>query len=242
MRRQPSINASMRTILIDWLVEVAEEYSIQTQTLYMAVSFIDRFLSIMSVDRSKLQLLGTAAMFVAAKYEEVYPPDVGEFVYITDDTYSKKQVLRMEYLIVKVLTFDMSGPTTFSFISHISVMCSLPERVMHLALFISELSLLEGDPYLQFLPSVIACSAIALARHCLNYTIIWTDALIQCTGYTLNDLKNCIGHLNSTHSNAFTISHKAIREKYSSDKFHNISSIPHKALIIKDSDELSPTH
>ena len=47
-------------------------------------------------------MVGTAAMFIAAKFEEIYPPELGEFVYITDDTYSKKQVLRMEHLILKV--------------------------------------------------------------------------------------------------------------------------------------------
>ena len=46
----------------------------------------------MAVQRSKLQLVGAAAMFIAAKYEEIYPPDVAEFVYITDDTYNKRQV------------------------------------------------------------------------------------------------------------------------------------------------------
>ena len=61
-----------------------------------------RFLSLMSVQRSKLQLVGTAAMFIASKYEEIYPPDVSEFVYITDDTYTKRQVLRMEHLVLKV--------------------------------------------------------------------------------------------------------------------------------------------
>ena len=62
----------------------------------------------MSVQRSKLQLVGTAAMFIASKYEEIYPPDVSEFVYITDDTYTKRQVLRMEHLVLKVriLTFS----------------------------------------------------------------------------------------------------------------------------------------
>ena len=57
--------------------------------------FVARFLSYMAVQRSKLQLVGAACMFIAAKYEEIYPPDVGEFVYITDDTYNKRQVIQM---------------------------------------------------------------------------------------------------------------------------------------------------
>lgn len=66
MKKQPDITYNMRTILVDWLVEVSEEYKLQTETLYIAVSIIDRFLSFMSVVRSKLQLVGTAAMFIAS--------------------------------------------------------------------------------------------------------------------------------------------------------------------------------
>ena len=123
MDKQPDITHNMRQILVDWLVEgshriclkylfkifviicssqVSEEYKLQTETLYLAVNFIDRFLSLMSVQRAKLQLVGTAAMFIASKFEEIYPPDVTEFVYITDDTYTKRQVLRMEHLVMKV--------------------------------------------------------------------------------------------------------------------------------------------
>jgi len=116
MRKQADITPGMRAILIDWLVEVAEEYKLHNETLYLAVSFIDRFLSQMSVLRGKLQLVGTAAMFIASKYEEIYPPEVGEFVYITDDTYTKKQVLRMEQLILKVLAFEVAVPTSHYFL------------------------------------------------------------------------------------------------------------------------------
>lgn len=66
MRRQTDINYSMRTILVDWLVEVSEEYNLDTETLYLSVSYIDRFLSHMSVVRNKLQLVGTAAMYIAS--------------------------------------------------------------------------------------------------------------------------------------------------------------------------------
>jgi len=66
MSRQPDITYNMRAVLVDWLVEVVEEYKMTNETLYLAVSYIDRFLSSMSVIRSKLQLVGTAAMFIAA--------------------------------------------------------------------------------------------------------------------------------------------------------------------------------
>ena len=51
-----------------------------------------RFLSRMSVRREKLQLVGTAAMWIAAKYEEVYPPNVADFAYVNDGSCTKEQV------------------------------------------------------------------------------------------------------------------------------------------------------
>ena len=66
MTKQTDISHNMRWILIDWLVEVCEEYNLHTETLYLAVSYIDRFLSQMSVKRDKLQLVGTTAMFIAS--------------------------------------------------------------------------------------------------------------------------------------------------------------------------------
>lgn len=134
MLKQPDITHSMRTILVDWLVEVGEEYRLQNETLCLAISYIDRFLSFMSVVRAKLQLVGTAAMLIAAKYEEIYPPDVAEFTYITDDTYTRNQVLRMETLILKVLSFDLSVPTYLAFITLYSVMNDIPDKVKHLAM------------------------------------------------------------------------------------------------------------
>lgn len=233
MRRQPDITYTMRTILVEWMVEVAEEYRLQTETLYLAVSYIDRFLSLMSVVRAKLQLVGTAAMFIAAKYEEIYPPDVGEFVYITDDTYTKRQVLRMEHLILKVLAFDISSPTPLVFITNYCVSFDFSERVMFLAMYLCELSLLEGDPYLQFLPSVLASSTIAYARHALGLEA-WPADIADSTGYQLSALIPCITHLNTTHSRAPHIPQQAVREKYKHNRWHGVSHINHRLMAFND--------
>ena len=66
MTKQPDITFPMRSILVDWLVEVSEEYKLNTETIFLAVNYIDRFLSYMSVQRARLQLVGTACMFIAA--------------------------------------------------------------------------------------------------------------------------------------------------------------------------------
>ncbi|XP_057358567.1 cyclin-A2 isoform X2 [Manis pentadactyla] len=197
MKKQPDITNSMRAILVDWLVEVGEEYKLQNETLHLAVNYIDRFLSSMSVLRGKLQLVGTAAMLLASsgfqctfliehgdwlhfntvgqdyevetKFEEIYPPEVAEFVYITDDTYTKKQVLRMEHLVLKVLAFDLAAPTVNQFLTQYFLhQQSANCKVESLAMFLGELSLIDADPYLKFLPSIIAGAAFHLALYTIT--------------------------------------------------------------------------
>ncbi|XP_030385511.1 G2/mitotic-specific cyclin-A [Scaptodrosophila lebanonensis] len=224
MRRQNDINHSMRTILVDWLVEVSEEYNLDTETLYLSVVFIDRFLSQMSVVRSKLQLVGTAAMYIASKYEEIYPPDVGEFVFITDDTYNKSQVLRMEQIILKILSFDLCTPTPYVFVNTYAVLTDIPERLKYLTLYICELSLLDADPFLNYLPSLVSAAALALARSILNMDM-WTPELEEITTYKLEDLKEVVLHLCKSHKAATELSTQAIREKYNRDKYKKVSSV-----------------
>lgn len=223
MLKQTDITHSMRTILVDWLVEVSDEYKLQGETLALAVSYLDRFLSFMSVVRAKLQLVGTAAMFIAAKYEEIYPPDVSEFVYITDDTYTKTQVLRMEQLILKVLSFDLTVPTSLVFINTYCVMNDVPDKVKHLAMYLCELALLEADPYLTYMPSKIAAGALALARRALDLPM-WSKMLENNTGYKVEEMKDIILDLNKTHIDAATMQQQAIQEKYKSKKFHEVST------------------
>lgn len=57
-----------------------------------------------TTSRQNLQLVGVAALFISSKYEELYPPEIADFVYITDDTYTKHQVIEMERHILKVCT------------------------------------------------------------------------------------------------------------------------------------------
>ena len=84
MSKQTDINAKMRGILIDWLVEVHLKFKLLPETLYLTVNLIDRFLEQeRMIMRDKLQLVGVTAMFLACKYEEIFAPECIDFVYIT---------------------------------------------------------------------------------------------------------------------------------------------------------------
>ncbi|XP_067289502.1 cyclin-A1 [Pseudorasbora parva] len=222
MRKQPDISNGMRLVLIDWMVEVGEEYKLCSETLFLAVGYLDRFLSCMSVLRGKLQLVGTAAMLLAAKYEEVYPPEVEELVYITDDTYSKAQLLRMEQTLLRVLAFDMTAPTAHEFLQQYGLEEPICARTASLAQYLSELSLLEVEPFLQFLPSKMAAAAFCLANYTLNGDL-WPESLYAFTGYSLSVIGPCLKALHKLHLSAQSRPQQAIQEKYKSSKFCGVS-------------------
>ena len=96
MPTQPHINEKMRCILVDWMIEVHLKFKMVPETLYLTVNLIDRYLQLKVVRRSKLQLVGVACLMLASKYEEIYPPELRDLVYITDRAYTKQEIVEME--------------------------------------------------------------------------------------------------------------------------------------------------
>jgi len=224
MKKQRDINHGMRTILVDWLVEVAEEYKLNSHTLYIAVGYIDRFLSEMSVNRGKLQLVGVTSMLLASKYEEIYPPAVDEFVYITDNTYTRDQILKMENLVLKVLQFDMGAVTAYSFAERFLKAAEADDRTRHLTQYLMELTLQDGERYLKYRPSVVAAAAVCVTLDTLQLPC-WTVTLQHYTELQPSDIVGCVRDVFLTFCSADKVQQQAVREKYGEDKFMHVSRL-----------------
>ncbi|PWA43688.1 cyclin A1,1 [Artemisia annua] len=225
---QKDINPSMRAILIDWLVEVAEEYRLVPDTLYLTINYIDRFLSGNLMDRQRLQLLGVACMMIASKYEEICAPQVEEFCYITDNTYFKDEVLEMESSVLNFLKFEMTAPTVRCFLRRFvraaqGVNEAPSMHLEHLASYIAELSLLEYN-MLQYAPSLVAASSIFLARYVQSPSQKpWDSTLRHYTQYQPSDLSECVKALHALVCECPNSSLPAIREKYSQHKYKSVA-------------------
>ncbi|KAH9366105.1 hypothetical protein HPB48_021695 [Haemaphysalis longicornis] len=111
MHRQPHTASYTRSDLVDWLVTLAEECSLYDEKLFLAVSYIDRFLSLMSVQRNCLQLLGTAALFTTSKFKEGDQPRCSDLLCASGDIYTKYDMLGMERDMLKVLIFGICAPS-----------------------------------------------------------------------------------------------------------------------------------
>ncbi|XP_057845779.2 cyclin-A1-4 isoform X2 [Cryptomeria japonica] len=233
---QEDINASMRGILIDWLVEVAEEYKLVPDTLYLTVTYIDRYLSKNVVNRQRLQLLGVTCMLVASKYEEICAPQVEEFCYITDNTYFRDEVLQMESKVLQHLNFELSTPTIKCFLRRFvrAAQASLEAQLLHLeflANFLAELTLPDYS-FLEYLPSLLAASAVFLAKFTLDpIKKPWTPTLKHYTRYQPRELKACVKALHELQCNKEGCGLPAIREKYRQHKFKCVSTMVPPAII-----------
>ncbi|XP_056265144.1 cyclin-A1 [Pseudoliparis swirei] len=231
LERHPEITNGMRVILVDWLVEVVQEYKLRSETLHLAVNYLDRFLSCTAgVKRGKLQLVGTAALMIAAKYEEILPPELNEYVYTTDNTYTKQQLVRMEHVFLRVLAFKMVAPTTNQFLRLFMSIHSVCADTENLALYVAELSLLEIDPFLQYTPSIVAAGAYCLATYIVNRSF-WPDSLHAFTGYPTATLVPCVTDLHKLYMSAENHPQQAIREKYKSSKYCGVSLITAPAVL-----------
>nr|GEV45360.1 G2/mitotic-specific cyclin C13-1-like [Tanacetum cinerariifolium] len=230
---QKDVTISMREILVDWLVEVAEEYRLVSDTLFLTVSYIDRFLSYRCLSRNKLQLLGVCSMLIASKSEEISPPHAEDFCYITDNTYTKEEVIQMEAELLKFMGSDVSNPTSKTFL-RIFIKAAqgdyMPQpscsSLEFLSWFLVELSLVDYN-CLRFLPSMVAASAIFIAKFTIEpEKRPWGLKMQRCSGYTPSELQECVLTMHELQLNRRGSSSKAIREKYSQHKFKSVAALP----------------
>ena len=116
MNRQNDVNEKMRGILVDWIIEVHLKFKLLPETLFLTVGLIDRYLEKTQIMRTKLQLVAVSAMLIASKYEEIYAPEVRDFVFITDNAYTREEILTMEMSILTTLQFNITSPSAFRFL------------------------------------------------------------------------------------------------------------------------------
>ncbi|GMS89239.1 hypothetical protein PENTCL1PPCAC_11414 [Pristionchus entomophagus] len=219
--KQPELNENMRRVLIDWLHDVLVEYDMEAETLHLTVSLIDRLLMMCSVSRPNVQLVGTAALMIASKYEQIHPPELKDFAYVTDDSYSENQILRMEAKLLNYLRFDVSVPTVEWFVAHMLNMTKPSKKTIYLAHYLGDLSLLLSSLN-GIRPSVIASSCLALSN-LLTGPAAWTEEMEKTTGIQLNLLETPMTILLNAFNAASQSEQRSIYEKYSRERFEGVS-------------------
>lgn len=231
MSRQMDINDKMRAILVDWLVDVHLKFKLMPETLYLTVNLIDRFLELKSVTRKHLQLVGVTAMLVASKYEEIWAPEVRDFVYISDRAYTRDQILNMEKIMLNVLRFNLTVPTPFSFLNRFFKAAGIlnDKQVVHYATFLVELALPEYG-MLRYTYSQLAAAAIYAANATLGLQA-YSPTLARHSGFSEAQAHECACWLVDLHRKSSLASLTAVYKKFSNDKFLGVAKIPPLAAL-----------
>merc|ERR1712033_24399 len=227
-----SINEKMRAVLVDWLVEVQIQFKLLQETLFSTISIVDRFLAVegLTITRSKLQLVGVAAMFLASKIEEVYAPACSDFVYITDNAYTEDEIKATELRIVKALEFNLSQPVAINFLRRYSKAGDVDVLQHSLAKYSLELSLTDYS----LVP--VPGSQLAAASLCLSLLVldqeasadnVWTPTLAYYSGYTMDAILPLVRRLAAiivkTHKPRAKF--QAVRTKYKGSKFLRVADL-----------------
>jgi len=222
LEAQPDINSKMRAILVDWLVEVHMKYKLKTETLFLAVNLIDRFLERRKITRKKLQLVGVTGMLIAAKFEEIYPPEVRDFVYITDKAYAKEEILQMEVAMLTELEFTLCCPTVAHFFNRYQQLNQCSEAHRHLLQYVLELTLPEFK-MIRYSPSTLAAAATLLSNKLTKHSPAWPPAMIRHTKHTETSVKSCAKEMCGLIEGAERNPLQAVRKKFSQPKYSAVA-------------------
>ena len=230
-QKSEKINIKTRAIVIDWLVHIHYKFKLKEETLYLTINIMDRFTKTTSFNLNDYQLISICSLLIASKFEDIYPPEISDLIYASKNTYSKEQIIKTEYEILKKLNFNLLYNSSYKFLSYYYLTSQINNiKVLHLAQYILELSLLNLSS-LKFKQSLRAASVFYMAIKILKENN-WNYNLQFHTGYKENELKNCVKDIIIFLQLELKNKSNSIKDKFNSLKYSNIGGIFNKKNVI----------
>ena len=230
MDEQAEITERMRGILIDWLIEVHYKFGFTDEALYMTVSIIDRYLSSNQITKKNLQLLGITSLLISCKHEEIDLPKISDFTYITNNAYTKNEVIQKENDILKFLKFNLLYPSPIKFFEYLSLNFNFDKKKHMMGKYLMESFLLDIKN-IKYKASIIACASCYIVMKffkLINYKDTYNKKFYSLNiddkaTFNENDVKNCAKDIclliDSIQKNKFF----GCQKKFSDDKHEKVS-------------------
>ena len=169
----------------------------------------------------------------------MFPPPIDEFVYISDSTYKREEVIEFESHMLHVLQFEVAAITEKNFLRRYLMAAAADIRSRKFLQYTVMLSnylierTMQDYYFVRYVPSLIASSAICLSLHTLGLPA-WTPTLQHYTGYAMEDplFQSCLSDLLHLYQHARRTqlsgdgSLQAVNDKYQDDKYLAVSRIP----------------
>ena len=232
---QKEINGQMRSILIDWLIDVHYKFDLTDETLFMTVLIIDRYISYKPISKLRFQLLGITSLLLSCKYEEIMLPKIEDFIYITDNAYIKKDVIDMENDILDVLNFDLIFPSPIKFYEYLALNFGFDRKKFLMGKYLMESFMVDLN-WVKYRASVIACSCIYIVMKYYkmeNYKEAYDRKYYNLNEYDVNDIKyqneldikDCAKDICVFVDNVNKSNYLSCKNKYSDENFEKVSLI-----------------
>ena len=220
----PFITPKMRSIVVDWLVDIHVKAKLHTETLFLSINLLDRYLmASRKMRRDELQLCGIAALLVASKYEELFAPELKYLEHITDMTYTKDLILEFEVKMLKQLKFSVTIASIHAFLLRFLEIDQVASNVTNLLASYYTQRALQEFTLMIHPPSLIASAAIYLARTASNQEP-WTLNLQDATGYSTATVKDRAMQLALLFQKPTKLN--AVHSKFNRRKYGKVSTIP----------------
>lgn len=229
MDQQTEIQWSMRSVLMDWVVQVHQRFNLLPETLFLTVNYIDRFLSCKIVSLGKLQLVGATAIFVAAKYEEVQCPTISEIIYMVDGGYSADELLKAERFMLSMLQFELGWPGPMSFLRRISKADDYDLETRTVAKYFLEVTIMD-ERFVGCTPSFLAAGAHCMARLMIHGSE-WSKAHVYYSNFTWSQLRQLLLVMLDCCEEP-TKHHAAVYEKYQDKRYKKASLFVEQKLAM----------
>jgi hypothetical protein len=228
-----SVDGNMRGVLVDWLVQVQHYLKLSQETLHIAVHLLDTVLDRREVMPTELQLVGVTSLLVASKMEEYYPADIKKLVNLTDNSYSSKEILHMEKIILDVVSFKVYFPTSEDFLSRFTRAALRSEDLV----FLKTCQLLTDcnlphPSHSCLAPSLLAAAAVYVTSLLFNISAnceshqacsLWTTTLRHYTRYKQDEVVPA----------GLAMLQMFLSEKYSGVRTKYKSNSQHDKLVLK---------
>lgn len=221
MDNQPHINERMRSILVDWLVEVHLKFKLVPETLFLTVNIIDRYLEREEVSRPKLQLVGVTALLISSKFEEIYPPELRDLVYICDRAYTRSDIIEMEETILKTLEYQITIPSAHAFLVRYLKAAHADKKIVQLSCYILD-GTLQSYELLHYLPSQLAAAAVFIARRSVGRNS-WSPTLLKYAEYCEEEVIPVARAILAEKKNT-SPELRAVNKKYTSSRYGGVAS------------------
>jgi len=239
------ITVNMRMILVDWLTQVQHHLKLSQESLYLTVSILDTILNRRDVDADKLQLLGICSMLLGTKLEEYYPAEVGKLLHLTENSYTREEVVNMERVLIQILDFKVYIPSPQTFLLRYvrAALRSMDELFYDTCNYIMDSHLListhscapasqsaAASVLLSSLLYFISANDSADAILSPSVETIWTPTLVHFSSYSHEDLfQICLEMVNQMIlACAEDFKFRGAVNKYTSNSQHKkLASMPH---------------